>query len=131
VRTQGINTCPSAPAEPGALVLGIVAGAGEIAYMLPAATITQESLDQLIADGVDVENRMRFASTCIEDRCVQWTGQHCGLIDRVTSGTSGQSQVNILPTCGIRSSCRWFAQVGRKACSTCPDVIRKPAHANE
>jgi hypothetical protein len=28
-----------------------------------------------------------------------------------------------LPHCGIRSACRWFAQVGSRACSICPHVV--------
>jgi hypothetical protein len=31
-----------------------------------------------------------------------------------------------LPACVIRSSCRWFAQVGARSCAICPHVVHTP-----
>jgi hypothetical protein len=75
--------------------------------------------------GRSPEKRFRFAAPCVEDRCVQWTGSRCGVIDTVLTadglpearGTAGRSR------CPIRSSCRWFAQSGLDACAVCPVVV--------
>jgi len=118
-------TCPSAPPELGSSVLGVVARPSEIAYIVPATAVTAESLAALQRAGIDVENRIRFSCTCAEERCVQWEGDRCGLIDYAIERRQSSSPVEMLPRCGIRSSCRWFAQRGRAACSVCPDVIRR------
>jgi hypothetical protein len=119
-------TCPSAPPEPGSVLLGIVAAKGEIAYITPNIPVTQEMLDTFEKNGVPPENRLRFAGPCMGHRCVQWVGTRCGLIDRVVDHFGDRESTGPLPKCGIRSTCRWFAQHGRAACSSCPEVVRKP-----
>jgi len=80
--------------------------------------------------GVPIENRLRFAGPCVEHRCVQWKGEsgagRCGLIDHAIDSLGITSGAESLPQCGIRSSCRWFAQYNRRACAACPEVIRRP-----
>jgi hypothetical protein len=63
----------------------------------------------------------------MEHRCMQWAGNRCGLIDRVVEHFGPGADEDPLPKCGIRSTCRRFAQQGRAACESCPEVIRKPA----
>jgi hypothetical protein len=124
------KTCPSAPAEPGSVLLGIVVRPGEVAYLSPTIPATAEFLDQLTRSGIPIENRMRFAGTCMEHRCAQWKdgagGGRCGLADRAIAALSISTGPEILPKCGIRSTCRWFAQHRAKACAACPEVIRRP-----
>jgi len=119
-------TCPSAPPEPGSVLLGVVAAKGEIAFISPNIPVTQEMVDTFAKNGVPLENRLRFAGPCMGDRCVQWAGARCGLIDRVVEHFSERDGTGPLPKCGIRSTCRWFAQHGPVACSSCPEVVRKP-----
>jgi hypothetical protein len=125
------KTCPSAPAEPGSVLLGIVAGKGQVAYVNPNIPVTSELLVQLADSGVPIENRVRFAGACMEHLCVQWNGKagegRCGLIDYAIETLRVESGPDMLPHCGIRDSCRWFAQYSRLACSACPEVIRRPS----
>lgn len=123
-------TCPSAPAEPGSVVLGIVVASGKVAYLSPSMPVTESLLKTVHKDGQPIEQRMRFAGGCIRSQCVQWSEGRCGLIDRVLSDV-GTHDMATLPQCGIRSTCRWFFQQGRAACNACPMVIRKPAAAQE
>ena len=125
------KTCPSAPAEPGSTLLGIVTGSGQVAYLTPNIPVTSELLDELSQSGIPIENRMRFACTCMESGCIQWSNDsekgRCGLADRAIEALSITSGLNDSPNCGIRSTCRWFAQHQTKACAACPEVIRRPA----
>jgi len=123
------TTCPSAPPEPGAMLFGIIAGKGEVVYISPNIPLNPGLLDGFAQSGMPLENRLRFASPCLQHRCVQWTGNRCGLIDRAVEGSAPDETDATLPKCGIRSTCRWFAQHGRTACAACPEVIRKPAGA--
>jgi hypothetical protein len=125
------KTCPSAPAEPGSALMGMVIAPGQVAYLSPTVPVTTELLDELKASGVPIENRMRFAGACMERGCVQWSaesgGGRCGLVDRALAALSITSGLDDLPKCGIRLTCRWFYQHQAKACAACPEVIRRPA----
>jgi len=126
-----LKTCPSAPAEAGSVVLGVVASQGQVAYLSPHVPVTLELLERLNRGGVPIENRMRFAGACMEHHCVQWKGEagtgRCGLIDHAIDALGITSSAEKLPQCGIRPTCRWFAQHGSRACAACPEVIRRPA----
>ena len=117
--------CPSARCEEGAVLLGVVGGDGTVGYIRPLVTIDQEFVDRA-KQGRDPEKRFRFAQPCIEGKCAHWRGQRCGVIDQ---GLEFQEDGTIprpeqpLPKCSIRPSCRWFAQVGPRACSVCPLVV--------
>ena len=128
---SSVKTCPSGPAEPGSVLLGMVVGPGQVAYLSPSIPVTSELLAELEQDGIPIENRMRFACTCMEHRCRQWNGDagggRCGLADRAIAALSITEGLEDLPNCGIRSTCRWFAQHRAKACAACPEVIRRPA----
>jgi hypothetical protein len=126
------KTCPSAPAELGSVVLGVVVAPGQVAYLAPSIPVTPELLDGFRKDGVPIENRMRFAFACREHQCKQWSGGsggggHCGLVERAVEALAITEGLDDLPNCGIRSTCRWFAQHQRKACAACPEVIRRTA----
>jgi hypothetical protein len=113
------------------VLLGVVAGKGQVAYLNPSPPVTPELLVILNQHGVPVENRIRFAGPCMEHRCVQWKEEaeagRCGLIDRAINTLGIESGLAPLPHCGIRQSCRWFAQHQRAACAACPEVIRRPS----
>ena len=82
---ESAKTRPSVPPEPGSVLLGVVA-MGQVAYCNPSPPVTPELLVTLSQHGVPVENRIRFASTCIEHRCVQWKEEagagRCGFTDQ-------------------------------------------------
>jgi hypothetical protein len=123
------TTCPSAPPDTGAVLLGVIAGKGEVVYITPSMPVTSSLLESFSQNGIPVENRLRFASPCIRHQCVQWSGDRCGLIDRAVLTAEKDEDRSALPKCGIRSTCRWFAQHGKNACAVCPEVVRKPAGA--
>jgi hypothetical protein len=121
------RSCPSARCEPGATLLGIVNGDGTVGYITPPLQIDDQFV-QRVKQGRDPEKRFRFAGTCVEGGCKQWTGSRCGVIDRVLAagvapaapaGEDAGARAS-LPQCAIRSTCRWFAQSGADACRVCP-----------
>ena len=124
------KTCPSAPPEPRSALFGVVAAKGQVADITPNVLVTNELLVILGQSGVPIENRLRFSGACMEHLCVQWEGGagsgRCGLIDQAMDVFRIESGAEDLPQCGIRHSCRWFAQHSRNACAACPEVIRRP-----
>jgi hypothetical protein len=123
------TTCPSAPAEEGVVLFGVIKGKSEVVFISPNIPVTPSLLSSFAQSGIPVENRLRFASRCLEHHCVQWSGDRCGLIDRAVPDLEKDELANPLPKCGIRATCRWFSQHGRMACAVCPEVNRKPAGA--
>jgi hypothetical protein len=116
--------CPSARCAPGATLLGIVGPRGVVGYVRPQIEIDDRFVETA-AQGRTPEKRFRFASTCVEGGCVQWTGSRCGVIDEVLE-LQEQGDLPVaaeLPACTIRRDCRWYAQAGRRACSACPFVV--------
>jgi hypothetical protein len=105
-------------------------GRGQVAYLNPNVPATSEMIEAFKSDDVPIENRLRFACACMECHCVQWSGDaqggRCGLADRAVETVAAHTS-DELPNCGIRSTCRWFAQHQTKACAVCPEVIRRPA----
>jgi len=119
------HSCPSARCEPGATLLGIVEADGRVGYITPALQIDEKFVEQA-QRGRAPEKRFRFAGTCVEGGCAQWTGTRCGVIDRALAADVVEPPLKAarepLPQCAIRSSCRWFAQSGADACRVCPLV---------
>jgi len=122
-RAEPQRTCPSAPCEPGATLLGVVNADGSVGYLTPPLQIDDDFV-QRAKQGRDPERRFRFANTCVEGGCKQWTGTRCGVIDRALADGVGNDAARAgLPHCAIRSTCRWFAQSGADACGACPLVV--------
>jgi hypothetical protein len=118
---HGTIRCPSAKCEEGAELLGVVGSDGRTAY-LPAGLVVDEAFVQVAAEGRTPEKRFRFANTCAESGCRQWTGERCGVIDRVLALVP-DPPAEPLPKCFVRRQCRWFAQSGRAACAVCSYVV--------
>ncbi len=121
--------CPSAPAEPGAGLLGVLGPDGRIANLRLLMQVDEEFLQAARAKGAP-ESRMRFTSPCQTKRCSQWTGHSCGVIERVMSALQdrGMAEAGLAPQqglqpCTIRATCRWYAQAGPEACAACALVI--------
>lgn len=116
--------CPSGRCQDGAMLLGIVGPSGVVGYVGPVR-IDQEFIDTA-RQGRPPEKRFRFAEPCQESQCAQWSGSRCNVIDWAVANPSLQDAdagAGALPKCGIRSVCRWFAQVGAQACAVCPLVV--------
>ncbi len=112
--------CPSARAEPGNLLYGQVT-AGTVHRLGTPIAVTEAFVEAVSANGPP-ERRFRFAGTCQEGRCAQWTGSGCGVIERVLTEME-TPRAAPLPRCFLRSGCRWFAQAGAVACSACSMVV--------
>jgi hypothetical protein len=93
----------------------------------PAVTVGEEFLR---AAGDDPEQHFRFASPCQQSGCHNWGDSRCQLIHQILRSRPGDDPAAPLPVCGIRSSCRWFAQTGRAACQACP-IVRNPGVSTE
>jgi len=121
-KRQPPAVCPSARAEPGATLLGVIGVDGQVAYLKTAIEVDQDFIDEVGKDGPP-EERYRFAGRCVEGKCMQWDGARCGVIDSVVPylGT-GEGDSSLQP-CSIRSACRWFRQDGPSSCRICPGVI--------
>ena len=112
--------CPSAPATPGAGLLGLVGPDGRIAHLRTLMRVDADFLTLARASGPP-EARMRFTHRCVTGACAQWTGQGCGVITRVLQSLGPEPQA--LTPCPIRATCRWFAQEGAPACAACVQVL--------
>lgn len=114
------RSCPSAPAAPGATLLGVLGADGRIHNLRTRMTVDAGFLEAASGAG-PVEARMRFAGRCQTSGCAQWTGSRCGVIDRAMAHLEAAAlpEEPQLPPCTIRADCRWFHQRGPSACGTC------------
>jgi hypothetical protein len=116
--------CPSARAEAGATLIGVIGTDGRVAYLKTALQIDQDFIDEASRGGAP-EERFRFSGTCVEGRCVQWNGaaSRCGVLDGVRPVLGDGTGAGALQPCVIRGACRWYQQDGAAACRICPMVI--------
>ena len=119
--------CPSAPGEPGALLLGLVGRDGRIGYLRPALEIDEDFVAKALA-GRAPEKRFRFAQPCRESGCRHWSEGRCGVADAAARSDEDDGS---LPACAIRPRCRWFAQAGASACRSCPTVVTDVTSSQE
>ncbi|MDT8854604.1 hypothetical protein RNZ50_06080 [Paracoccaceae bacterium Fryx2] len=118
------RACPSAPAAPGATLLGFLGPDGRISNLRTTLTVDTDFLEEASRHGPP-ESRMRFAARCQTSGCTQWTGTRCGVIDRALAHLAalGEEPGTDLPPCTIRATCRWFGQVGATACGACSLIV--------
>lgn len=124
-RARAGHTCPSARCEEGAILLGVVNRDGLVSFVRPQLRVDNDFVREAY-QGRSPERRFRFASTCVEGACRQWTGSGCSIIDMALNEQEAGRVPRLarpLPRCSIRASCRWFAQAGALACGVCPLVI--------
>lgn len=122
---SGGARCPSAPAAPGATVIGMVGEEGRIVHFATRLTADTHFLENARAVDELPERRFRFSSACAENKCSQWNGSACGLIDRI-AGQLAEADVATdpeTPPCVIRAECRWFLQNSYDACRVCSYVV--------
>lgn len=115
--------CPSAAAESSeARVFGVVLGASgapRVEYFPQQVPFTRAMESQL--GGLHPGEVFRFTSPCVKERCIQYSGHHCRLGERVARGAR-VVEPNLAP-CAIRDECRWFAEQGGRACYGCSRVV--------
>jgi hypothetical protein len=114
--------CPSAQCEDGAMLLGVVRKDGHISFLSKKVVIDQEFV-KISRLGRSPEKRFRFADTCVKAGCKHWTKDRCVVIDNILDILGPQPDLAKLPSCSIREQCRWFKQLGSKACTVCPEII--------
>ncbi|MGH3859154.1 hypothetical protein [Actinokineospora sp.] len=115
------HTCPSASAAPGATLLGVFGPNGRAIFTPHGPKLTPELRDTLAASTEGpLEARFRFAAPCAQSACVFWDGS-CRAVDAAHEDY-GSPDAAALPECGIRDTCRWWAQEGARACAVCPLV---------
>jgi hypothetical protein len=114
--------CPSARCEEDAILLGVVENDGHVAFVNRKIVVDKEFVN-IAHEGRPPEKRFRFGNKCVENRCKQWTGNRCGVIDQIVDLFGSNFSPDGLPACSIRPECRWFKQRGAEACSVCPYVI--------
>ena len=118
-------SCPSAqPDMVDARIFGVVAGTADaprVAYLKAEAAITDEMLGAL--GELEPTQVFRYAARCEESRCAQFDNGCCSLGKRIAEQLS--EVTDALPSCLIRPTCRWYAEVGRPACLRCPQVMTR------
>ena len=116
-------SCPSAqPDMEEARVFGVIAGTPaepRVAYLKRKAEVTEEMTASL--GGLDPTQVFRFSARCETGRCAQYENGRCSLAQRIVQNLA--PVVSDLPSCQIRGTCRWFAEVGGEACLRCPQVV--------
>jgi hypothetical protein len=124
--------CPSARAEPGATLIGVIGVEGQVAYLKTALEIDQAFIDEVSQDGKP-EERFRFSGTCVEGKCQQWNNgkSRCGVLDSVKPFLGDGAGDGPLQNCVIRGACRWYRQDGAPACRICPGVITEIVEERE
>ncbi|HEU4706448.1 MAG TPA: hypothetical protein VFS64_04610 [Solirubrobacterales bacterium] len=123
---MGEELCPSAPCEPGAILLGVVRRDRRVGYVSSPVRIDEDFVARVEAEG-DVAKRFRFASPCFESHCVHWHDGRCEVSDAVAAHPEPDRGADeVLPHCSIRPHCRWHRQSGSAACRSCPLVITDP-----
>ncbi|CAN7448072.1 hypothetical protein [Mesorhizobium sp. LjNodule214] len=124
IADHGEKSCPSARAEPGALLIGVVGADGIVQPIPTRLEIDADFVEQASKSGVP-EARFRFGGRCVEGKCKQWTGNSCGVIEKVLTGMTDQNiqPAENLPRCVIRGTCRWYSQRGADACRACVYVV--------
>lgn len=117
--------CPSATAEPGAILLGVIQGDGRVGYVSTPLRVDEDFVRRVEAEG-NPAKRYRFAAPCIEAGCAHWQDGRCEVSDAVAAHVAERAPEEALPHCSIRSSCRWYRQSGGEACRSCALVLTDP-----
>jgi hypothetical protein len=114
-----MTLCPSAPAAPGALLIGRVVSPTKVAMTPFPIKVTQVFMEEVSGHGAP-EKHFRFASPCHGKGCQNWKGGQCQVPNDVTPLLDREAPPVI--ACGIRDDCRWFHQSGYDACAICTQV---------
>lgn len=115
--------CPSAqPEMDQAVVFGIIGGSisePRVGYLDRPSRVSDELSN--FPKEVHPTEVFRIAAPCAERQCRHFLAGRCSLASRLIQILPvGESQI---PSCSIRSTCRWWAQEGKQACLRCAQVV--------
>lgn len=127
--SENTMLCPSSKGEEGAILLGVVNAEQKIDFISSKITVNQNFVEE--NEENSLEKKYRFANRCVKNGCSQWKDHRCGVIDLVMKFNSHLTENNLLPSCSIRSQCRWFNQIGEKSCAVCPFIITNSMEKDE
>lgn len=115
--------CPSAPMLEGAVLHALCLGGDSLVHIVPSVPV---ELIRKPPAGVAPEAVMRFAASCAQSACTNWSNKRssCDLIDSIVAANP-PVPADRLVRCHIRSRCVWFAQQGANACTHCSLVVTK------
>ena len=119
------RTCPSSPLHKRANVLGLVRRSGRVHFLGEPLPVHEEFI-QIAGKGRSVGQRFRFSGPCLKSGCGQWRDGSCSVAAETMSRAQPEASTSEhpeLPECGIRTTCRWFAQEGATICRACPEVL--------
>ncbi len=119
---QNPRTCPSSPLHRRANVLGLVRRSGRVQFLGDPLPVNEEFI-QIAVKGRSVGQRFRFSGPCLKCCCAQWQDGGCSVAVETMSRAQPEAVTSELPECGIRATCRWFAQEGATICRACPEVL--------
>jgi hypothetical protein len=114
--------CPSARLKEGAILLGIVCADGTVRFASERLAVNHEFVKNA-RQGRPAEKRFRFADNCVKAACKQWSGGRCSIVDQILDPCPVSEPQSTLPSCSIRTQCRWYFQRGADACGVCPLVV--------
>jgi len=119
----GRSLCPSAQPEwQGSVAFGVVRGTAEEPRVTNYPEVLPVTEDLLkLAQPVHPTEVFRFAAPCLCHGCVHFKIDRCSLVERIVRILP--EVVRSLPSCAIRSHCRWWQQEGANACFRCPQVV--------
>ena len=124
-RGPGSVCCPSAQASwDGSVAIGVVGGTTTqpvVGYLAEHLPVTDDLL--ALTGPVQPDEVFRFAAPCAGDACQHFDGQDCRLVTKIV--TMLPAVVEVLPSCKLRPTCRWWLQEGRAACRRCPQVVTR------
>lgn len=122
--------CPSAPLYEGSQLLGVVNATGGVTLLTEPLPLTPDFVEAATTASRPPEDRFRFVNRCVEKGCAKWTDGGCSVVKGALERLAGSLpqpppdglSAPILPSCGVRPSCRWFMQEGPSACHACPQI---------
>jgi hypothetical protein len=116
------KVCPSYRCEEGSELLGVRQINGNIA-ILPKPLQIDKAFIEKTKNGSPPERRFRFANKCAESQCKQWRGKQCAVAAKILHFMKDLETISDIPSCPIRTNCRWHHQNGDRICRICPAVI--------
>lgn len=115
--------CPSAqPDLRNGVVVGVVGGTvrePRVAYLKDPLRVNETVLE--LASPVKPTEVFRLAAPCANEGCRHFDGASCRLARRIVDLLD--TVVPGLPSCHLRSTCRWWKQEGADACLRCPQIV--------
>jgi hypothetical protein len=111
------KNCPSAPFKKGHSIFAV--------FEDQTFKFTEDliKIDEEIArEAANLENKTNYRATmpCVTKGCGNWDGQKCTVPDQMRQYLAPIEDVQNYRNCPIKSTCRWHAQEGERACQICP-----------